>query len=188
MAAEIELKVRVDDPESLKVRLSELGRYLAAYEKDDTYWFPENPESSLPPSGVRVRLETNSGETFSESVLVTWKTRRMEGGVEINNEKEFGVSNGEIFSEFLSRLGLKPGIKKHKQGWAWACPSENGFIRAELSQVRRLGWFLEMEITGVSAGENAPGRLFVLLDALGIPREKIETRPYTLMLAECGPG
>ncbi|MDR1104926.1 MAG: CYTH domain-containing protein [Treponema sp.] len=204
MALEVELKARVDDPQALKARLSAMGLYLGAYEKDDAYWLPaqgalfagEN-SPALPPPGLRVRRERNTrdGGGVSEHVLVTWKTGRLEGGVEINDEREFTVSDAALFEDLLERLGLEPVIRKNKQGWAWNCPGEEGPVRAELSNVRGLGWFLELEITEKTGGadgtrETGPHgeeamrqQLFSLLEKLEIPRDRIESRPYTRMLA-----
>jgi adenylate cyclase class 2 len=191
MAAEIELKARVDDPETLRIRLEKLGKFLFSYEKDDTYWRPTGILPEIPASGVRIRREhdTMPGGRIRETVLVTCKFREMIDGVEINDEREFEVSDGEIFGDLLKRLGFTPAVRKYKKGRAWDCDG----IRAELSEVRDLGWFLELEITGekVPRGKDLARdtsenrrRLFALLEKAGIPPEKIETRPYTSMLQD----
>jgi adenylate cyclase class 2 len=209
---EIELKARISNPEEVKKRLSGLGTYDCAYEKDDTYWLvqkiPERggkksvpgreagggpPLPSLPPSGLRVRRETNTAEDgeISKFNLITYKTRELRAGIEINDEREFEISDGEIFEDLLRRLGLAPGIRKNKRGWAWrinvpgaAAPDTE--IRAELSDIKTLGWFLELEILAPEKDEKTIAqcreRLFLLLEKLEIPREAIETRPYTEML------
>jgi adenylate cyclase class 2 len=210
---EIELKTRVHDPDRVKKRLSGLGIYDGAYEKDDAYWTVHNPEGqggksaeapsapirntgghsfpSLPPSGVRVRRETNTTEdgAVSNLNLVTYKIRELRDGVEINDEREFEISNGEVFEDLLGRLGLSPGIRKNKQGWAWRVRGPAGpgaEIRAELSDVKSLGWFLELEILVPEGDEKTIAlcreNLFSLLEKLEIPREDIESRPYTEML------
>jgi adenylate cyclase class 2 len=186
MAVEIELKAHIDDPLGVKARLSALGNYLTAYEKDDTYWFSQGP-SGLPPPGLRVRRESSDG---SERVLVTWKTREMNGGIEINDEREFSVSNAESFTDLISLMGLLPAVRKHKQGWAFNCMEDETMIRAELSDVRGLGWFLELEIIAEESGRETAAlsgkRLLSLLEKLGISSDRIESRPYTGMLAEKG--
>jgi adenylate cyclase class 2 len=209
---EIELKTRIGDPEGVKKRLSGLGTYDCAYEKDDTYWVhgpPEGPPEksapdipaggspALPPSGLRVRRETNTakGGEISRFNLVTYKTRELRAGIEINDEREFTVSDGEVFEDLLRRLGLTPGIGKNKRGWAWGltvpgAPGLGGEIRAELSEVRKLGWFLELEILVPEGDEKTitqcREKLFRVLEKLEIPREDIETRPYTEMLKALG--
>jgi adenylate cyclase class 2 len=207
---EIELKTRIGDPEGVKTRLSGLGTYECAYEKDDTYWvFHEGVEGyaeghieknsgtepfSLPPPGLRIRRETNTPKEGGVSTFtrVTYKIRELRAGIEINDEREFEVSGGAVFEDLLRRLGLTPGIRKNKRGWAWRL-TVPGFAagpdtetRAELSDVRDLGWFLELEILTPEGDEKTIAhcreRLFFFLEKLEIPRKQIETRPYTEML------
>jgi adenylate cyclase class 2 len=206
MAVEIELKTRIDEPERVKTQLEDLGIYDGAYEKTDDYWFfagtgAEIPAGAgqkagdpaipgLPPSGLRVRKESKiprGGEALAFT-RITYKSRDLRGGVEINDEREFEVSDAGIFEDLLRRLGLEPGIQKHKRGWAWRC----GEVLAELSDVRDLGWYLELEILAPPGNERAltegQERLFALLEALEIPRDRIESRPYTEMLKALGQG
>jgi adenylate cyclase class 2 len=143
-----------------------------------------------------VRKEAGAGRDGAAFALtrVTWKTRDLREGVEINDEREFEVSDAGVFEDLLGRLGLAPGIVKNKRGRAWVfggcSPGDRsaGVIRAELSEVRFLGWFLELEILASRKDEEAAAehreRLFSLLDRLEIPREKIEPRPYTAMLRD----
>lgn len=185
MALEIELKAHVENPEGLEKQLSGLGESLGTYEKDDTYWFPvKNGVSGLPASGVRVRREKTvdprgqaRGNTF-----VTYKIKELRGNIEVNDEREFEVSQGEIFGDLLLRLGLEPAMGKRKRGRAWQC----GEIRAELSEVEGLGRFLELEIVTEKEGpgviDESRKRLLEMLADLDIPPGRIETRPYTEML------
>jgi adenylate cyclase class 2 len=210
MAFEIELKARIDDPESVKKRLDSLGEYRGSYEKDDAYWVftaggaktgQDDPSPALPSTGLRVRKETGAGSDGRAFALtrITWKTRDLRDGVEINDEREFEVSDAGIFEDLLGRLGLAPEIVKNKRGWAWDCDGpaggassvpggdgSAGGIRAELSEVRSLGWFLELEILTARNDEKTvtenQKRLFSLLETLNIPRKSIEFRPYTEML------
>jgi len=197
---EIELKARLDDYAPVKERLSVVGDYCRSYKKSDAYWLPAQPvdggivaEMSIPPSGVRVRRESgiDADGAAHEAVLVTYKTKEISGGVEVNHECEFTVSDAGLFEELLGRLGLSRAIRKEKEGWAWTIPPQSAGqspILAELSLVADLGWFLEIEIMAADDGEQtvkeSRGRLFALLEKLEIPVEWIESRPYTAMLRE----
>ena len=187
MAFEIELKARLDNFEPVKERLSALGNFCRSYEKSDAYWLGENS-----PDGIRVRLDRgrDQNDAAEESVLITYKKKEISGGMEVNEEKEFTVSDAGLFGEMLERLGLHIAIKKEKKGWAWLIPPDatgREPILAELSMVKGLGWFLELEIM---APDNNPQvveenrkRLFSLLEKLQIPVDKIEARPYTALLS-----
>jgi adenylate cyclase class 2 len=201
MAFEIELKARLGDYVPVKERLSDLGDYCRSYTKSDAYWLQSNhrlpvTDRQFPPSGVRVRRESSldaegaAEAAAAEIVLVTYKTKEISGGIEVNDEREFTVSNGAVFEELLERLGLHPDIRKEKQGWAWNIPSQadgQSPILAELSQVAGLGWFLELEIIADNNDEQtveeSRKRLLALLEKLEIPAEQIESKPYTMMLS-----
>jgi adenylate cyclase class 2 len=195
LAIEIELKTHVKDSEALKLLLSAKAEYLWAFEKEDAYYFPVG-NSSIPKSGVRLRGESKTlpDGTEKKAVYVTYKTKEVRDGIEINDEKEFEVFSSQsspgpvrVFDEFLTMLGLKPGYTKRKKGWAFF---KDG-INAELLEVEKLGWFLETEIVvndilppdkmEITIGEGRR-RLMKFLSDLGIEKDAIENRYYSEML------
>ncbi|MDR3171079.1 MAG: class IV adenylate cyclase [Treponema sp.] len=186
MAIEIELKAWVDDSQELKKVLCSLAGYPAAFEKADAYWYPVGTETALS-SGVRIRevAATDATGKVTRTIWVTYKIKEVREGIEVNDEREFEVSDKATFEELLRRVGLEPGVAKHKQGWAW----EYEGITVELAQVAGLGWFVELEILADTGGEDivagARTRLLACLHQLGIAENRIESRYYTEML--CGP-
>jgi adenylate cyclase, class 2 len=195
LAIEIELKARVkgglQNIEALKRLLSEKAEYLCAFEKEDTYYFPPSP-SNIPRSGIRLRGESKTlpDGTVKKEAYVTYKTKEVRDGIEVNDEKEFEVCSSQyspilVFDEFLKTAGLKPGFSKHKKGWAFSKDE----INAELLEVEKLGWFLEMEIV-VNDVENdrtieeKKKQLMEFLSDLGIEKDAIESRYYSEMLRE----
>jgi len=197
MAVEIELKAHLDDFTPVKERLSVLGEYRRSYTKSDVYWLPAQADAGSPlgpPSGVRLRRESgvNVDSSAYDIVLITYKTKEITDGIEVNNESEFTVSDAAPFEELLFRLGLRETHRKEKQGWAWliAPSTAQPPILAELSQVAGLGWFLEIEIQADDDDrqtvEESRRRLLALLEQLEIPPAQIESRPYTVMLANRG--
>jgi adenylate cyclase class 2 len=182
MAVEIELKAWVKDPETQKNAISRLARYEGEYRREDAYWHV----SADPGSGVRVRREsfTSPGGETARLTLVTHKTKEVRNRIEVNHEREFEVSDGDVFEELLGRLGLVRGTCKLKRGWSWNCRG----ITVELSEVEGLGWFAELEIL---ADEDLPEtaadsrrRLLELLNEIGISEDQIEERYYTEMLRQ----
>ena len=201
MAVEIELKARLDDFERVRERLFAMGAYCRAHIKSDCYWLPDQAaagQQSLP-SGVRVRRDrgVNADGAAYGSILVTYKTKEITDGIEVNDECEFTISDAAPFEALLLRLGLRETHRKEKKGWAWLVAdapevTKQPPILAEISMVEGLGWFLEIEIqvAGTIADserqtvEESRRRLLALLEKLEIPAAKIEPRPYTLMLKE----
>ena len=196
MSAEIELKVWLDDHEFVKERLSSIGEYVRSYEKTDTYWLPmrENaPYVSLPPSGLRIRRERSldSNDVERKSVLITLKRREILDGIEVNDEREFSVSDADLFEGLICDLGLSKFACKEKCGWEWRVPAGvegDRPISAEVSMVKDLGWFLEMELLSDTACEKTVEEsrkgFFSLLEKLRISKDKIEAKPYTTLLQE----
>jgi adenylate cyclase class 2 len=192
MATEIELKAWAENTGAIRGRLERIAVFTGSFDKEDGYWFPkrgnppENGTPALPSSGLRVRKERDVDPegAVSSAVHVTYKTKEVRDGIEINDEREFDVSSGCLFEELLGRLGLEKGKAKRKRGRSY---SVNG-ITAELTEIDGLGWFVELEI--LAAGGDAETtaaarrRLFGLLAELGVPENAVETRYYTEMLTE----
>jgi adenylate cyclase class 2 len=187
VAFEIELKAWVDDRESVEKRIGGLAEFTADFEKEDVYWMPVSrgeTGAGLPLSGVRVRSETvrARGEAARNLVLVTYKTKEVRGGIEVNDEKEFAVTGLPAFEELLRRLGLEAGVSKKKRGRSW----RYGGITVELSDVERLGCFVELEIMAnddsAETVDAARAALLSFLKLAGIAEDRIETRYYNEML------
>lgn len=181
MATEIELKAWVDDPDKTRSRIDTLAQREGPYEKFDTYWRwkDDNPKNSPLGSGIRVRKEIRHGTATG---IITFKNKEVRDGIEINDEREFEVSDTSVFEELLKRLGLVVWVEKHKTGQSWRADR----ITVELSLVEKLGWFVELEILSDQRDsesiEKARTELFDFLDRLGISRDRLEERYYIEML------
>ncbi|MDR2446440.1 MAG: CYTH domain-containing protein [Treponema sp.] len=194
---EIELKARVDDPHKTKAVISSFARYIKTFDKEDVYWLPRERTSALPASGIRIRRETDYIENdscISQRIARTWvtyKTKEIRDCIEVNNEKEFSISeddNEKPFEELLTAFGLQLGVCKHKTGWAWLSEEENPPIVIELSEVAGLGYFVELEILSECNDKKTVSamrrRLLACLGKTGVGEDKIESRYYTDMLRE----
>lgn len=187
---EIELKAWVDDPEDLRARLRSFAGSETAFEKADTYWLFSGAGRSIPLSGIRIRRETSVDPAgmVSRALWVTYKIKEIREGIEINDEREFSVSDSAAFEELLRRLGLEKGMEKRKKGWAWIYEG----VTTELTEVEGLGWFVELEIiSGDDKNETISAvrsRLLTLLHKIGVKRDRIEPRYYTEMLGEKAQG
>ena len=187
MAREIELKARINNPGEITEKLAQ-AVFRWEFEKEDAYWRPDEPYETpgTPAYGVRVRKEKTAGRNgeLNQTVYVTWKEKEVRNGVEFNNEKEFEVSPAPVFEEFLAQLGFRVKMTKHKKGKAYLW---NG-INTEVTEVKGLGWFVELEIilngNDEAREREAREKLLDSLDLLGINRDTIESRSYSALLAE----
>ncbi|MDR2515792.1 MAG: hypothetical protein LBC88_00250 [Spirochaetaceae bacterium] len=200
MSVEIELKAWAADPPAVRERLSRVAVYRGAFVKEDTYWRPSRAGGDFPPAGVRLRRETfvrpSGGE--EQRLLVTFKTKEVRNGVEVNREREFevrdagetppeicapGAERVSALEELLALVRLSPAVHKTKRGGVW----DYRGITAELLEIPGLGFFLELEIIARDSEDEtvreARARLLSLLAAAGIGEDCIETRYYTEMLA-----
>lgn len=186
MAIEIELKAWVDDAEAVRKRLCAIGAYEGRYDKDDEYW--RSRSGTALGSGVRIRRLKTAGEDGEErtAAVITFKKKEVRDGIEVNDEREFEVSDAEAFAELLSRLGLAPWIRKRKIGESWSIDG----ITAELSEIVGLGKFVELEIlSDTDAAEvvaSARKRLSDALSTLGVGEDRVEARYYTEMISALG--
>ena len=198
---EIELKAHVYNRDELIPKLNADARYLGTAEKTDAYW-----RQSVAPNGSRettrtaeqapaensltVRIRTECTETAAKEktyrYLVTYKQKRRickeNPALEVNDEKEFAVSDHAEFERFLQKAGFEAVFEKHKKSMQWT--KDGVFI--ELCTVDSLGDFLEMEILAETADKKyikeARLALEKLLKKYGIPLEQIEPMYYSELL------
>lgn len=172
MSIEVEIKAWVDDFDHIKSLLDSKYSFVKDYDKEDVYL---KGIDSITGKEKEVRLRRVGNES-----IVTYKERSHIDKVEVNLEKEFSVDDSKTFLFIAEKLGYIPYIRKNKKGHCYT--SSN--ITIELSHVDRLGDFIEIEYIVENEGgvDNATSDIFVILDELKIPREKIEDKFYVQML------
>jgi adenylate cyclase class 2 len=182
---EVELKAHLADPEGTRERVAGFSRFVGAFEKSDAYWHGPDWRFARGTKGFRVRTE--EGRT-----VVTFKTKRCEGDMEINREREFEVMDASALEEFFHRLGCEPFYTKKKTGTRHEVPSEGAGrpITIEVLEVEGLGPFIEIEaLLDDEAPESvalAQGEIRGLLARSGVGEEAIESRYYSELLIERG--
>ena len=120
------------------------------------------------------------------------RRKASEGGIEINREREFEVSDPEAFSEFALRLGCEPFYEKRKRGLAFKAGrgAASGEATIEIIEVSGLGDFIEIEVLLEDEDPErvavAQGEIRALLARSGVSEADIEPRFYSEMLMEAG--
>ncbi len=174
---EVELKAHVEDPLQLRSKIEHLDGISSgiAIDMSDTYFY--RPGVLVDDTLFRLRLSEGKG-------IVTRKTRRLEGAMEVNDEIEYEVSDPDAFIEYAFSLGNEIYVKKAKHGYLYRL----GVLSVGLWEVSPLGWFIEVEVLVESVDavlvEEAKRLIFELLERLQIPSEAHESRYYMEMLLE----
>ncbi len=181
---EVELKARVEDPQATEARVAAFARLVGAFDKADAYWHGPDWRLHRGKKGFRIRKE-------GEATFVTFKTKRCEGGIEINREREFAVSDHDAFIELVERLGCEPFYTKRKTGRRYEFDAGGGKpIAIELCEVEGLGWFIEiealLETEDPAAVALAQGEIRSVLARSGVPESAIESRYYSELLLSAG--
>lgn len=183
---EVELKARLRDRAAALAAVGSFAREREEVDKFDEYWRESGSRAGYADRGFRLRTEKGVS-------VVNFKTKRGEGGIEINRESEFGVSDREVFNEFVRRLGCEMAYTKNKRGLAFKAGGAGDFPDAatiEILEVQGLGDFIEIEILlerdEPAAVARAQGELLALLALTGVPESDIEPRFYSELLSEAG--
>jgi len=173
MAREIELKIRLEDPDAFRTRLETKAQRKGSYHKVDTYF--RGPAGSF-------RLRESDGKA-----IVCLKEKTIEQGMEVSLETEFQVDNVSAFRRFSLGLGYREWYRKEKTGQAWHW----GEILIEEGTVSDLGWFAEFEVileenSRQDLISRAQESLLGALDLLEVPRSAVEPRTYSQLLGYRG--
>jgi adenylate cyclase, class 2 len=182
---EVELKARLADPAATEAKVASFATFVTSFEKSDAYW--HGPDWRLARGSKGFRVRTEAGET-----TVTFKTKKCEGGMEINREREFSVSDPTALDELLFRLGCEPFFSKRKRGKRYEARTAGAArpITIEILELEGLGPFIEiealLETESPEAIALAQGEVKGLLARAGVPETAIESRYYSELLIAAG--
>ncbi len=169
---EIELKARVRDPEAVEASVRSFARFVRSFDKSDGYWHGPEWRFSRGTKGFRLRMDGGKA-------VVTFKQKRNDGGIEVNRETEFEVSDAAAFTALVERIGCEPFYRKRKRGKAY----EHDGCTIELVSVDGLGDFIEierlLERDDPADVALAQGTIRTILGMAGVPDGEIEGRSYS---------
>lgn len=172
---EVELKARVDDLASVEARVAAFARFERDVSKCDEYW--HGPDWRFVRGTKGFRLRRDAGKA-----IVTFKQKRNEGGIEINKETEFEVSDAAAFEALVARIGCEPFYRKRKDGKAY----EYDGATIELVSIEGIGSFIEIERLAETDDPAelalAQGAIRAILGMAGVPESDIEGRSYSELL------
>ncbi len=169
---EIELKARLRDKAAVEEKVASFATFMRNLDKADEYWHGPDWRFVRGTKGFRLRMD-------EQKAIVTFKQKRNDGGIEINNETEFEVSDAKAFKSLVERIGCEPFYRKRKIGKAY----EFEGCTIEIVEVEGVGGFIEIErllqVDDPEAIAIAQGTLRTILSMAGVPASEIEGRSYS---------
>lgn len=172
---EIEIKAHVQSPNDVLQFLKDNARFKKKYYKFDIY-YAKGDDHAIE-NLLRLRKEKGAR-------VFTAKKRAVVEGVEVNEESEMEMSKKQARRTlaFLKQLlGYKEYVCKEKKGRAFVYRD----VLVELSEVKGLGYFVELELIGDAFDKDKHITLLKsVLSDLGLGEDNIEPKPYVTLLRE----
>jgi len=178
MAIEIELKFRLDGPEAVRRRLTQLGaRRLSRVLEVNSLFDTAEQRLLRADCGLRLR-ESRPVAAASEAApaaLLTFKGPRQTGLPKTRAEFETSIGDPQALRSILEQLGLRVVMIYEKRRELWQVAE----CHAALDELPRLGWWLEIE-GPTSEAVQAARELLWLYDVPPVAETYVE------MVARCG--
>lgn len=176
MNEEIEIKVRVKNPDSAEVILKDKTRFVRCVDQIDKYFVPahkdffgERPVREF----FRVRFQEGKDE-----IAYHYCHFADDGRLLRSEEFETGVSSPDVFVQILERLGMKHAVTvtKHRKYFDY------GSFEIVLDRVEELGCFIEVEAKRPGPAEETLEKCYGVLNDLGLEWERCPDLGYPEMV------
>ena len=172
---EIELKVRVPDLAPIRERLRDLhaDQTDRTYEHDVYY---NAPHRDFGDTDEALRVRYSNGQ-----VIVTYKGAKVPGfDFKAREEINVRVDDGPGFENILDRLGFRKTevVDKVREYYRY------GEASVALDEVKELGSFVEIELTGDETSSAAAGKINAIAEKIGVDGEAILSSYLEMLLAK----
>ena len=144
MNIEVEIKVKIDNFEEIKEKVSKIGKLVKSIKQIDDYYIPAHRDffARKPHPVEWLRIRTNPDKVVFEYDLSI--NPKENGDHDYAEEYETEISNKEEFEKILGFLNFKKYVTIEKDREYWMC----GNIEVALDKVKNLGNFIEAEAKG----------------------------------------
>ena len=172
---EIELKVRVDSLDPVRLQLQERhAEFSGKVHEHDVYYNAPHRDFGKSDEALRVRYT-------DDHAVVTYKGAKLrEYGLKAREELNTAVGSGRVFEQMLERLGFVKTAEVNK----WRENYRLGDAAISLDAVDELGTFVEIEIIAENEGPAAAGQIGQIAGELGVSGEPILASYLELLLAK----
>lgn len=142
MSQEIEIKLRLADPERLRAMLRDHGATYRSrdFEINRIYDFPEG-RLRQGGSALRVRVTRPLINAGRSSGTLTFKGPREAGALKSREEIEMPIDDPTTLVIILARLGLVQRVRYEKRRETWSLRN----CEIVLDELPGLGWYVEIE-------------------------------------------
>lgn len=193
MAREIEIKLRVTDPDALRRRLKAQGAAGGGIVLETNHIL-DTPDGRLRDAdcGLRIRTNRDPNTPAAETTTLTFKGPR-QPATEITPDRptagadrpcaapkarlelETTVSDRDVLAEILARLGFNVAVVYEKRRETWRV----GRCAVALDELPGLGWFAEIE-----GPDN--GAVGAVRDEIGLNHAPVVAETYVELAARHG--
>lgn len=192
---EVEIKVRISDPDNLRQKFSEQnGQYKMYLKHEDTYFnmpkglrdFRKTDEALRIRKSIECDLEYDSKEE-TINYFLTYKGKKLDGSTKSRKELEVKISKGEPFIEILELLGFRKIFTVIKERELYEFKYNNRIIEALIDYIPILKeYFMEVELVTESVEDLKEARdlLFEFLSLFKINKEESIRKSYLELIAE----
>lgn len=171
---EVETKIpfKEKDLDSVKERIRKIAKFVKKQDKKDDYYtleYFQYPEKSLRVRDMGKIREVNFKKRIS-----------LVNGIHAKKEVQFQISDIKGFFDLINDFGFRKWL--HKEKTTELYKTRNG-VNIELNYVKKLGWFLELEVLCSPKEINsARKKIIEVREGLGFTEKDCESRGYTKQL------
>ena len=180
MSVEVEIKLKIEDPEQLIEKLEGLG-FIKGEQllESDTYFTSENHDFVKLGEALRVRQIRNV-DTDEISAVITYKGKKLDDRSMAREELELEIPDAEVGKTLLQRIGFYSVPVLEKKRWHF----RRNEMTACVDQVTGLGDYLELEIIVETEAERegALQKIENMLLSLGYSMKDTTRHSYLSML------
>lgn len=165
MNIEVEIKVKVENLEEIKRKVSKIGKLIKAIKQTDDYYIPVQRDffANKPQPIEHLRIRTNPDKVVFEYTKSV--NMRADGDYDYAEEYETEISNPGELKKILGFLDFKKYVTIEKQREYWIC----GDIEIALDDIKGVGTFVEAEAKGdFKDDKEAKKACIEFLESLGI--------------------
>jgi adenylate cyclase class 2 len=144
MNVEVEIKVKIENFEEIKLKVASVGKLIKSIKQIDEYYVPCHRDffSQKPHPTEWLRIRTNPDKVIFEYDKSI--NKKADGDQECAEEYETEISAADEFRKILNFLDFKKVITVDKQREYWDC----GDLEIALDKIEGLGSFIEVEAKG----------------------------------------